>query len=313
MEKQFVVVICGPTASGKTSLSVELAKELDAEIVSADSMQIYKGMDIATAKPTVEERQGIPHHLMDFLDPSEGFSVADYVRLAREKISDIASRGKLPMIVGGTGLYISSLINNIQFEESECDYAYREELRQLAEEKGNGRLLDMLREIDPETAATLHENNQSRVIRALEVYRTTGKTMSQLQKESRTIPSPYEPCMIALDYDRSQLYDRINRRVDIMLRDGLIEEAREFYEAEDYPTAAQAIGYKELLPYLKGEQTLETCVEKLKQETRKYAKRQLTWFRRDERIHWIKVTKDTDSRENLENAKKYIKMYGNFC
>lgn len=313
MEKQFVVVICGPTASGKTSLSVELAKELDAEIISADSMQIYKGMDIATAKPTVEERQGIPHHLMDFHDPSEGFSVADYVRLAREKISDIASRGKLPMIVGGTGLYISSLINNIQFEESECDYAYREELRQLAEEKGNGRLLDMLREIDPETAATLHENNQSRVIRALEVYRTTGKTMSQLQKESRTIPSPYEPCMIALDYDRSQLYDRINRRVDIMLRDGLIEEAREFYEAEDYPTAAQAIGYKELLPYLKGEQTLETCVEKLKQETRKYAKRQLTWFRRDERIHWIKVTKDTDSREILENAKKYIKMYGNFC
>ncbi|MBQ8790737.1 MAG: tRNA (adenosine(37)-N6)-dimethylallyltransferase MiaA [Ruminiclostridium sp.] len=313
MEKQFVVVICGPTASGKTSLSVELAKELDAEIISADSMQIYKGMDIATAKPTVEERQGIPHHLMDFLDPSEGFSVADYVRLAREKISDIVSRGKLPVIVGGTGLYISSLINNIQFEESECDYAYREELRQLAEENGNGRLLDMLREIDPETAATLHENNQSRVIRALEVYRTTGKTMSQLQKESRTIPSPYEPCMIALDYDRSQLYDRINSRVDIMLRDGLIEEAREFYEAEDYPTAAQAIGYKELLPYLKGEQTLETCVEKLKQETRKYAKRQLTWFRRDERIHWIKVTKDTDSREILENAKKYIKMYGNFC
>lgn len=313
MEKQFVVVICGPTASGKTSLSVELAKELDAEIISADSMQIYKGMDIATAKPTVEERQGIPHHLMDFLDPSEGFSVADYVRLAREKISDIVSRGKLPVIVGGTGLYISSLINNIQFEESECDYAYREELRQLAEENGNGRLLDMLREIDPETAATLHENNQSRVIRALEVYRTTGKTMSQLQKESRTIPSPYEPCMIALDYDRSQLYDRINSRVDIMLRDGLIEEAREFYEAEDYPTAAQAIGYKELLPYLKGEQTLEICVEKLKQETRKYAKRQLTWFRRDERIHWIKVTKDTDSREILENAKKYIKMYGNFC
>lgn len=313
MEKQFVVVICGPTASGKTSLSVELAKELDAEIISADSMQIYKGMDIATAKPTAEERQGIPHHLMDFLDPSEGFSVADYVRLAREKISDIASHGKLPMIVGGTGLYISSLINNIQFEESECDYAYREELRQLAEEKGNGCLLDMLREVDPETAAALHENNQSRVIRALEVYRTTGKTMSQLQKESRTIPSPYEPCMIALDYDRSQLYDRINSRVDIMLRDGLIEEAREFYEAEDYPTAAQAIGYKELLPYLKGEQTLETCVEKLKQETRKYAKRQLTWFRRDERIHWIKVTKDTDSREILENAKKYIKMYGNFC
>ncbi|MBQ2799622.1 MAG: tRNA (adenosine(37)-N6)-dimethylallyltransferase MiaA, partial [Ruminiclostridium sp.] len=203
MEKQFVVVICGPTASGKTALSVELAKELDAEIISADSMQIYKGMDIATAKPSISERDGVPHHLMDFLDPCEAFSVADYVRLAREKISDIATHGKLPMIVGGTGLYISSLINNIQFEESECDYAYREQLRQLAAEKGNGYLMDMLKEIDPETAASLHENNQSRVIRALEVYKITGKTMSQTQRESRAEPSPYEPCMIALDYDRS--------------------------------------------------------------------------------------------------------------
>ncbi len=313
MKKQFVVVICGPTASGKTALSVELAKELDAEIISADSMQIYKGMDIATAKPSLAERDGIPHHLMDFLDPCEAFSVADYVRLARERIEDIASRGKLPMIVGGTGLYISSLINNIQFEESECDYAYREELRQLAAQKGNGCLMDMLREIDPETAANLHENNQSRVIRALEVYKITGKTMSQLQKESRTIPSPYEPCMIALDYDRSQLYDRINRRVDIMLDSGLLDEAREFYLREDYPTAAQAIGYKELLPFLRGEEELETCVERLKQETRKYAKRQLTWFRRDNRINWIKVTDDTDSREILEIAKKSIKMYGNLC
>jgi tRNA dimethylallyltransferase len=313
MEKQFVVVICGPTASGKTALSVELAKELDAEIISADSMQIYKGMDIATAKPSISERDGIPHHLMDFLDPCEAFSVADYVRLAREKISDIAARGKLPMIVGGTGLYISSLINNIQFEESECDYAYREQLRQLAAEKGNGYLMDMLKEIDPETAASLHENNQSRVIRALEVYKITGKTMSQTQRESRAEPSPYEPCMIALDYDRSQLYDRINKRVDIMLEEGLLEEAREFYSREDYPTAAQAIGYKELLPYLKGSEELDTSVERLKQETRKYAKRQLTWFRKDERIHWIKVTDNTDSREILEIAKKYIKMYGNFC
>ena len=313
MEKQFVVVICGPTASGKTALSVELAKELDAEIISADSMQIYKGMDIATAKPSISERDGVPHHLMDFLDPCEAFSVADYVRLAREKISDMAARGKLPMIVGGTGLYISSLINNIQFEESECDYAYREQLRQLAAEKGNGYLMDMLKEIDPETAASLHENNQSRVIRALEVYKITGKTMSQTQRESRAEPSPYEPCMIALDYDRSQLYDRINKRVDIMLEEGLLEEAREFYSREDYPTAAQAIGYKELLPYLKGSEELDTCVERLKQETRKYAKRQLTWFRKDERIHWIKVTDNTDSREILEIAKKYIKMYGNFC
>jgi len=312
MEKQFVIVICGPTASGKTALSVELAKEFDAEIISADSMQIYKGMGIATAKPSIEERQGIPHHIMDFLDPAESFSVADYVKLAHEKIKDIASRGKIPMIVGGTGLYISSLINNIRFEESECDYAYREELRLLAQEKGNSYLLDMLREIDPATAATLHENNQARVIRALEVYRTTGKTMSQTQEESRTEPSPYEPCMIALDYDREQLYDRINKRVDIMLDMGLIEEAKNFFSKGDLPTAAQAIGYKELLPYLKGEKELSECVEHLKQETRKYAKRQLTWFRKDERIHWIKADDTVSLREIFEKAKKYIKICGNF-
>lgn len=312
MEKQFVIVICGPTASGKTALSVELAKEFDAEIISADSMQIYKGMDIATAKPSIEERQGIPHHIMDFLDPTESFSVADYVKLAHEKIKDIASRGKIPMIVGGTGLYISSLINNIRFEESECDYAYREELRLLAQEKGNSYLLDMLREIDPATAATLHENNQSRVIRALEVYKVTGKTMSQTQEESRTEPSPYEPCMIALDYDREQLYDRINRRVDMMLDMGLIDEAKDFFSKGDLPTAAQAIGYKELLPYFKGEKELSDCVEHLKQETRKYAKRQLTWFRKDERIHWIKISDTASFREIFENAKKYIKTCGNF-
>ncbi len=312
MEKQFVIVICGPTASGKTALSVELAKEFDAEIISADSMQIYKGMDIATAKPSIEERQGIPHHIMDFLDPAESFSVADYVKLAHEKIKDIVSRNKTPMIVGGTGLYISSLINNIRFEESECDYAYREQLRLLAQEKGNGYLLDMLREIDPVTAATLHENNQARVIRALEVYKTTGKTMSQTQEESRTEPSPYEPCMIALDYDREQLYDRINKRVDIMLDMGLIEEAKSFFSKGDLPTAAQAIGYKELLPYLKGEKELSECVEHLKQETRKYAKRQLTWFRKDDRIHWIKADDTVSLREIFEKAKKYIKICGNF-
>lgn len=312
MEKQFVIVICGPTASGKTALSVELAKEFDAEIISADSMQIYKGMDIATAKPSIEERQGIPHHIMDFLDPAESFSVADYVKLAHEKIKDIVSRNKTPMIVGGTGLYISSLINNIRFEESECDYVYREQLRLLAQEKGNGYLLDMLREIDPVTAATLHENNQARVIRALEVYKTTGKTMSQTQEESRTEPSPYEPCMIALDYDREQLYDRINKRVDIMLDMGLIEEAKSFFSKGDLPTAAQAIGYKELLPYLKGEKGLSECVEHLKQETRKYAKRQLTWFRKDDRIHWIKADDTVSLREIFEKAKKYIKICGNF-
>ena len=289
MDKQFIVVVCGPTASGKTALSVELAKRLSGEIISADSMQIYKGMDIATAKPTEQEKQGVPHYLMDFLDPHDSFSVADYVKMAHERIKDIASRGKLPIVVGGTGLYISSLIDNISFEETESDYEYRDELRTLAQEKGNGYLLRMLREIDPGTADKLHENNLNRIIRALEVYRTTGKTMSEQQRLSKLTPSPYEPCMIQLDYDRETLYDRINRRVDIMLAEGLIDEARQFMKQSDYPTAAQAIGYKELMPYLKGESELEPCVERLKQETRKYAKRQLTWFRRDDRIHYIKA------------------------
>lgn len=306
MDKQFIVVVCGPTASGKTALSVELAKRLSGEIISADSMQIYKGMDIATAKPTAQEKQGIPHYLMDFLDPHDSFSVADYVRMAHERITDIASRGKLPVVVGGTGLYISSLIDNLSFEETESDYEYRDELRLLAQEKGNGYLLRMLREIDPDTAAKLHENNLNRIIRALEVYKTTGKTMSEQQRLSRLSPSPYDPCMIQLDYDRETLYDRINRRVDIMLAEGLIDEARQFMKQSDYPTAAQAIGYKELMPYLKGESELEPCVERLKQETRKYAKRQLTWFRRDGRIHYIKADRDKSFSQIVDEAVSYV-------
>ena len=306
MDKQFIVVVCGPTASGKTALSVELAKRLSGEIISADSMQIYRGMNIATAKPKEEEKQGIPHYLMDFLDPHDSFSVADYVKAAHGIIADIAARGKLPIITGGTGLYISSLIDNLSFEETECDYAYRDELRKLAQENGNGFLLGMLRETDPETAENLHENNLNRIIRALEVYKTTGKTMSEQQRLSRLAPSPYEPCMIQLDYDRETLYDRINRRVDIMLAEGLVEEARQFMNIDDYPTAAQAIGYKELMPYLKGESELTPCVERLKQETRKYAKRQLTWFRRDERIHYIKADGGKNFSQIVDEAVKII-------
>ena len=320
MEKQFVAVICGPTASGKTGLSIELARRFSGEIVSADSMQIYKGMDIATAKPTKEEMQGVVHHLIDFLDPCDSFSVADYVALAHASLADIAARGKTPFVVGGTGLYINSLIDNISFDESENDYEYREQLRNIAREKGNGCVLEMLRSVDPVTAEKLHENNLNRIIRALEVYKTTCRTMSEQQSLSRQMPSMYEPCMIALEYDRETLYDRINRRVDIMLSDGLVEEARRFYESNDHPTAAQAIGYKELKPYLFGESSLEECVEKLKQETRKYAKRQLTWFRRDKRIHWIKADSGRDFSRIVEeaadiisdNLKKYTETYGIF-
>lgn len=309
MDKIFIVVVCGPTASGKTRLAVDLAEKFDGEIVSADSMQIYKRLDIASAKPTEEEKRGIPHHLMDFLEPTEGYSVADYVEKARGVIADIHSRGKLPIICGGTGLYINSLVDNIEFDDTGYDYEYRESLRKIAEEKGNGELIRMLSEVDPESAARLHENNQSRVIRALEVYHISGKTMTEIQAESRRNPSPYEPCMMMIDFDREILYERINKRVDIMLETGLLEEAREFFTHDDYVTASQAIGYKELKPYFDGVADLTECVEKLKQETRRYAKRQLTWFRKDSRITAIPANRATKYEEILKKAENLVKKY----
>ncbi len=310
MEKIFIVVVCGATASGKTRLAIDLAKRFDGEIVSADSMQIYKKLDIASAKPSEEEKQGIVHHLMDFLEPTEPFSVADYVPMAREIIADIHSRGKLPIICGGTGLYINSLVDNIEFDDTGSDPDFRAEMKSLAEREGNGAVLEKLREIDPESAARLHENNLSRVIRALEVYHISGKTMTQVQAESRLNPSPYEPCMMMIDYeDREELYGRIDRRVDIMLESGLLEEAREFFTHDDYVTAAQAIGYKELKAYFDGEAELSECVENLKRETRRYAKRQLTWFKKDMRINRISSSKSTNYEKILENAENLVKKY----
>lgn len=277
-----VIVVSGPTASGKTALAVELAKLYNGEVISADSMQIYTDMDIASAKPTPEEQQGIPHHLVGFLDPAESFSVADYVRLCDKCVRDILSRGKTPIICGGTGLYISSFVDNLTFDDSEQDFSFREEMRKFAEENGNAALLERLREVDPETAETLHENNVGRIIRALEVFYTTGHTISQAKKQSRQNPSPYEFVMITLDFERrEQLHERINRRVDDMVSRGLVEEARRCFEQPNRPTAAQAIGCKELYPYFKGERELSDCIEELKLRTRQYAKRQLTWFRRD--------------------------------
>lgn len=310
MEKTKIVVVCGPTASGKTALAVDLAKRFNGEIVSADSMQIYKKLDIASAKPTEEEKQGVVHHLMDFLPPEKSFSVAEYVRLARETITDIATRGKLPVIAGGTGLYINSLVDNVQFDETESNEDFRLEMQKLADEKGNEALWQELNEIDKNAAAELHPNNRGRIIRALEIHRTSGRTITEAKAMSRLEETPYEPCMIALNYvDRQQLYDRINKRVDIMLQQGLLREAKEFFSHDDYSTAAQAIGYKELKPYFDGEKPLEECIERLKQQTRRYAKRQLTWFRRDSRIHWITVNSDTDYTEILENAENLVKSY----
>ncbi len=294
-----IIVVCGPTASGKTALSVELAKIYGGEIISADSMQIYTDMDIASAKAAPEEQQGIPHHLMGFLDPSESFSVADYVKLCKEKANDIISRGKMPIICGGTGLYISSFVDNLTFDESGQDYEFREKMRKFAEENGAKALLEKLKEVDPETAQMLHENNIGRIIRALEVYKTTGHTISEAKRNSRREPSPYEFIMIFLDYsDRELLKDRINKRVDDMIKRGLLEEAQACFVQKDRPTAAQAIGIKELYPYIRNEKTLDECIEEIKLRTRQYAKRQLTWFRRDSRMNRL-VIENGDSLANV--------------
>lgn len=282
-----ILVVAGPTASGKTALGVELCKRYGGEVVSGDSMQIYRQLSIATAKPTPEEMQGIPHHLIDCLDITEPFSVAQYVEAAGEAIRDIASRGRLPVIVGGTGLYISSLVDHVRYSDTQSDPALRESLRRRARDEGGQALLDELSQLDPETARSLHPNDLGRIIRALEVIRLSGETLSEQKARSRLEPSPYEPFWIGLDFSsRDALYERINRRVDRMVEDGLVEEARTLLSGEGASTAAQAIGCKELEPYLSGRSTLEECIELLKRQTRRYAKRQLSWFRREERMHW---------------------------
>lgn len=302
-----VAAIVGPTASGKTALGVEAAKYFGGEVISADSMQIYKGMDVATAKPTEEEKQGIPHHLMDFLDRECSFSVADFVELAAMKISEINGRGKLPIIVGGTGLYISSLLDNIKFAEIKSDENLRKSLEETARTEGNEKLFKRLEAVDPETAAELHPNNLVRVIRAIEVYELTGKKLSQYKVESRLIPTPYKSVIIGIGYnDRHKLYDRINKRVDIMAQNGLVEEAKAVYNNSAMKTAANAIGYKELIPYFENRAELAVCIDKIKQETRRYAKRQLTWFRKNAEIQWIIADEFDNTQEIFAKCKKII-------
>ncbi|MCC8069951.1 MAG: tRNA (adenosine(37)-N6)-dimethylallyltransferase MiaA [Ruminococcus sp.] len=283
-----ILVVAGPTASGKTALGIALAKLYNGEVVSADSMQIYKGLDIATAKPTIDEMDGIPHHLIGFLGRNQNFSVAEYVKLAYQKFDDIHSRGRLPIVVGGTGLYITSMMDNIQFVEIETNQDIRDRLQLEAQTYGKAYLLNKLYDIDVQTAKTLHENNMGRIIRALEVYELTGKTMTELKVESRSIETPYRWLPFGINFeDRSILYDRINKRVDTMVQNGLIEECLNVYNQGDMKTSNQAIGYKELVPYFENKATLTECLDIIKQETRHYAKRQLTWFRKDNRINWI--------------------------
>ena len=291
MQKIPVAAVVGPTASGKTALAVELALRLNGEVISADSMQIYRHMDIATAKPSVEEMRLVPHHLIGCVEPSEEFSVARFCALARPLIAAVADRGRLPIIAGGTGLYVDSLLENVTFAEAECDPALRERLQAELEEKGVDGMLSVLRAVDPASADELSVGrNPKRILRAIEMYRATGMTRTALNAAQTASPSPYRAVKIGLyAEDREYLYDRINRRVDQMLANGLCEEARRFYASGLGATAAAAIGYKELLPYLRGELPLDVCVENLKRATRRYAKRQLTWFRRDPAIKWYAI------------------------
>lgn len=288
------VFIVGPTASGKTDLGIKLAKRLDGEIVSADSMQIYKNISIASAVPSVEEMDGIKHYLLEFLEPEREFSVADYVGLARNAVKEINSIGKLPIVVGGTGLYINSLADNIAFTDEPENSAVREELSKRFCEVGGEKMLAKLAEIDPRTAEKLHPSDKKRIIRAFEVYHLTGKTITEQKEISRTGDKIIDPCIIGITYrDREKLYERINRRVDIMLEKGLEQEARQAYQRA-CGGAFQAIGHKELFGYFKGDCSLGEAAESLKMQTRRYAKRQLTWFNKDKRIHWLYADEEKD-------------------
>ncbi len=308
-KKTPLIAVVGPTASGKTALGIEIARMVGGEVVSCDSMQLYKGMDIASAKPTADEMCEIKHHMINVADVTEKYSVARYVDEAKKAIDDIYSRGKIPVLVGGTGLYFSSLVDNVDFADEPDNTELREKLAKQAETLGNEEMLKRLAEIDPECAAKLHPNNLKRILRALEVYYSTGITMTEQQRVSKLNPSGYDLFAVGLRFnDREKLYDRINRRVDIMLENGLIDEAREAMTA-DSSTAAQAIGHKELFPYLKGECSFEDAVENLKRETRRYAKRQITWFSRDERINWIDAD-DGNFEKIIEKFTKLLEKYG---
>ena len=305
-----LIVVAGPTASGKTGLAIEIARYIGGEIVSADSMQIYKYMDIGSAKPTKEERAAAVHHMIDFLEPDAEYSVADYTRDAHKVIADIRSRGKMPVMCGGTGLYINSVVNDITFGEMETDYNLREELRKTAEEKGGDFLIEMLREFDPVSAERLHPNNLKRVIRAIEFYKLTGVPISEHQEETKRHKSRYNPLMMCIEWDRDVLYDRTNKRVDLMFKEGLTDEVKRLRKmgyTRDL-NSMQGIGYKEVMDFLDGKYTFDETVEIIKQSTRRYAKRQMTWLRRDERIHRLPGGNAfEEAKKIIDNTKEFAK------
>ena len=303
-----LIAIGGPTATGKTALSVALAKEFGGEVINADSMQIYRGLDVGTAKPTAEERQGVPHHLMDFLPPETPYSVADFTAAAAPLIEQLNRAGKLPIVTGGTGLYVTSLIKGTSFAPEKTDPAIRARLQAEAEEQGSAALYARLQKIDPAYAEKLHPNNLPRVIRALELYEATGRRMSEQQRAALAAEPPYRALCICLTCrDRAELYRRIDRRVDSMLQNGVLEEAKLVYDnRETYRTAAQAIGYKEFFPYFAGEMSLNDCANRLKQATRNYAKRQLTWFKHQADGVWLYVDEEPPLPRAAELVREFL-------
>ena len=296
MQKPTVIVICGPTASGKTSLSIELAKQINGEIISCDSMQIYKEMNIGTAKPSIEEMQGIKHYQIDIISPDKRYSVADYKKDAKKAIKEIIQKGKTPIVVGGTGLYIDSLIYEIEYQDIEFDETYRKTLEQRAKQEGLKKLYEEAKKIDEEAVKKISPNDKKRILRILEIYHATGKNKTQQEKESRKKEVEYNYKVFAIDWNRQELYDRINKRVDHMIEEGLIDEVKAIYNKYDkFPTAMQGLGYKEVVEYLEKRCSKEEMIQKIKMETRRYAKRQLTWFRKNKQTIWL------DGKEKTQN------------
>lgn len=310
MNKKKLIILTGPTAVGKTALSVELAKEIGGEIISADSMQVYKYMDIGSAKITPDEMQDIPHHLVDILDPKEEFNVFLFQKFAKEAMANIYANGHIPILVGGTGFYIQSVLYDIDFTDNDADTPYRAQLEQLATQKGADYLHNMLKEVDAESAQTIHANNVKRVIRALEYYKLTGTPISEHNRTERDKESPYDFCYFVLNDDRAKLYERIEQRVDLMVADGLVEEVQRLKDMglDRSYISMQGLGYKEILAYLDGEYDLDHALYLIKRDTRHFAKRQLTWFRREREVIFInKPDFDYDNRKILDYMKSKIK------
>ena len=309
-----LVAVVGPTASGKTGFAVEIAKKFNGEVISMDSMQIYKRLNIGTAKPSESEMQGIKHHLIDCVDANEPFTANDYVALAANTAENIYSQGKLPIICGGTGLYLNSLLYSYNMSEAEVDYSLREQLYKEAEEYGREHIYNRLKAVDPKSAEEIHPNNVKRVIRALEIYMLTGKPKSE--QITSLEDGPFDALVFGMNWDREALYERINKRVDIMLENGLEDEVRTLLndgilrKGSELTQAGQAIGYKEMLEYIDGEISFNDAVEKIKMNTRRYAKRQMTWFKKTKNIRWMNPHNDAEKSEAYNIIKNFTKRFG---